>query len=227
MGELPPRPSPAAPTRSSWRDRRRERVAQLRITGGGLHRRPRPALRSRPIGARSTRTNMSKPTLRRPGRPCITTLIKLRRPITSTGRTQSCRNPHLRRVAGSSLRCSVALLLSRPWTEHQAWQWPDALPGVAVESPRAIEHHGEPWDVPALPAPDAAEIGWDASEAAWSELEPSYAALSAPEVEQLSTQAEIDRFIEAAWETAPVIEAETKPDYDLPALPPSQESTDA
>ena len=112
-----------------------------------------------------------------------------------------------------------------PAIEHQPqqWQWPAAVPGAANESPPANEHYAASWDAPALPAPDVTGIGWDASEAAWSEPEPSYARLPAPEAEQLSTQAEIDTFIEAAWETAPVLEAEPQPDYDLRALPPPDE----
>jgi hypothetical protein len=103
---------------------------------------------------------------------------------------------------------------------EQEWQWPASLPGSAFESPNAIEHHGAPWDVPALPAPDTTMIGWDAPWPVWSDPEPSYAALPAPEAEPLSTQAEIDTFIEIAWETSPVIEP--APDYDVPALPPSE-----
>ena len=106
-----------------------------------------------------------------------------------------------------------------PAIEHHAWRWPDALPGAAVASPQAIEHSGEAW--PALPAPE--HMGWDMETAVTGDPESSYAipdypALPAPEAEALSSQAEIDTFIDAAGETAPTIEAD--PDYDLPALPP-------
>lgn len=54
-------------------------------------------------------------------------------------------------------------------------------------------------------------VGWDASLTMWSDPEPVYAALPAPEAERLSTQAEIDNFIEVAWETAPTIGPEPAP----------------
>ena len=104
----------------------------------------------------------------------------------------------------------------------EQWQWPDAVSGSAVETPQ-IAHYGEAWDAPALAAPDGGAMGWDMEAAVTGDAESSYAipdypALPAPEAEALSSQAEIDTFIDAAWETAPTIEAD--PDYDLPALPP-------
>jgi hypothetical protein len=44
--------------------------------------------------------------------------------------------------------------------------------------------------------------------------------LPAPAPERLSTQAEVDYFIEVAWGTAP--SSEPEPDYDVPALPPPE-----
>lgn len=98
--------------------------------------------------------------------------------------------------------------------QPEAWRWPSAaLPGAAWESPLAVEHHAASWPALELPALDAPIIGWDAPAPAWSDPDPSYAAPPAPETETLSTQAEIDSFIEVAWETA-------EPAADVPALPP-------
>jgi hypothetical protein len=71
--------------------------------------------------------------------------------------------------------------------------------------------------------PETAAIGWDEPAPVWSDPEPSYAALPASEAEQFLTQAEIDTFTEVAWETAPVIEMKSGPDYDLRALPTPDE----
>jgi hypothetical protein len=110
--------------------------------------------------------------------------------------------------------------------QPQQWNWPsDALPETAGESPQ-VEHYGAAWDAPALTAPEAPMIGWAEPMAVWSDPGPSYEVLAAPSPETaLSSQAEIDTFIDAAWETAPAIEID--PHYDVPTLPTPNVEPDA
>ena len=112
----------------------------------------------------------------------------------------------------------------QPLAIEQQWQWPDALPGAAVESPPAIEHYPGAWNAPALTAPAGVTMGWDTQEAESSGPWPSYEALPAsePETPQLSSQAEIDTFIDAAWRPAPAVETEAAPGFCPPALPPPE-----
>ena len=109
----------------------------------------------------------------------------------------------------------------QPLAIEQEWQWPDALPGAAMDSPQ-IEYQPEFWDAPALPAPDGYAMGWDAQEAEDVRPSSSYEALPVPEPEvpRLSSQAEIDRFMEVARDTTPGKEPELTTDYNALALPP-------
>ena len=60
----------------------------------------------------------------------------------------------------------------------------------------------------------------------WIDPEPADAALlPAPEAAPLSTQAEIDNFIEVAWETAPAIEPEAPSDLQWFPAPEAPETS--
>ena len=108
----------------------------------------------------------------------------------------------------------------QPLAIEQEWQWPDAVSGPAVESPLVIEHDAAFWDAPALPAPVDAISDWERQEAVSGDPWPAYEALPAPEPEapRLSSQREIDAFMEAVRDTAPpAVEAGSA--AEVPALP--------